>query len=210
MAGTLRRVGASLLVAVLVCVTLALAALFWLVRGQGWLVQTVATGSMEPTIPTGSIIVSRPADPGDIEVGDVIVFRSPTGATFSGGDDGVFEATESMLITHRVVAVEGAGDLAAFRTRGDGNAEQDPWEVTAPMLRARYVAHVPGVGGFLALPGMRRGMFLAVAAIGCVVIVTETRSLVRELRSRRPGADEPLPVTGETAAAARSASLEES
>jgi hypothetical protein len=53
-------------------------------------------------------------------------------------------------------------------------------------------------------------MFLAVAAIGCVVIVTETRSLVRELRSRRPGTGDPLPVAGETAAAARSASLDES
>ncbi len=71
------------------------------------------------------MIVSRPVDPGDIEVGDVIVFRSPSGATVSAGADGVFEATEAMLITHRVVAVRGSGPDLSFRTKGDGNANEE-------------------------------------------------------------------------------------
>lgn len=201
MTARLRRIGGVLLATALVMLVLALAMLVWLVRAQGWLVQTVATGSMEPTVPTGSVIVSRPVDPADVRVGDVIVFRSPTGATVSGGADGVFEATESMLITHRVVAVEGSGDDLAFRTKGDGNEERDPWQVTPSMLQARYVAHVPGVGAFLAIPGMRRWVFLGVAAIGCVVIVSESRSLVRELRTRHHGPDGTSPIIGQAAVA---------
>ncbi|GEN79046.1 signal peptidase I [Actinotalea fermentans] len=195
-----RRAGATVVTVLLVTALAGLACLFWLVRHDGWLVQTVATGSMEPTVPTGSVIVSRPVDPGDIEVGDVIVFRSPSGATVSAGADGVFEATEAMLITHRVVAVRGSGPDLSFRTKGDGNANEDPWSVGADLVRARYVAHVPRIGALLASPDTRRWLFLGVAAIGCVVIVTEGRSVARELRSRRehpeaaPG-DETVPAT---------------
>lgn len=209
MGAIMRRVGGVALVCVLVGTVLMLATLFWLVRTQGWLVQTVATGSMEPAVPTGSLIVSRPVDPIDIDVGDVIVFRSPSGATVSGGADGVFEATEAMLITHRVVAVHGSGADRTFRTKGDDNPDQDPWDVTADMIRARYVAHVPRIGALLSAPEMRRWLFLGVAVIGCAVIVTESRSFARELRARRDthegmpdateetpdGADEASPAT---------------
>lgn len=181
----LRRVTGILVTCLLVATLVGLIGLFWLVRHDGWLVQTVATGSMEPTVPTGSVIVSRPVDPLDIAVGDVIVFRSPGGATVAGGGDGVFQATESMLITHRVVAVQGTGDDRSFRTKGDANEGEDPWDVTPDMVRARYVAHVPAVGAFLAEPQMRRWLFLGVAALGCVVLVAEGRSLAGQLRSRR-------------------------
>ena len=186
MGALVRRVAGVALVCVLVGTLLLLAAVFWLVRSQGWLVQTVATGSMEPTVPTGSVIVSRPVDPLDIRVGDVIVFRSPTGATVSGGADGVFQATEAMLITHRVVDVRGGADGPTFRTQGDANEQEDPWDVSADMVRARYVTHVPAVGAFLAEPQLRRWLFMGVAAVGCVVLVAESRSLVRELRSKGP------------------------
>lgn len=181
----LRRLAGLALTVVLVGVMLGLATLFWLVRQEGWLVQTVATGSMAPTVPSGSVIVSRPVDPAAVEVGDIIVFRSPTGATVSGGADGAFEATEEMLITHRVVAVERSRGVLTFRTQGDGNAEEDPWDLSADLVRARYVAHVPHLGGLLATPGLRRWLFLAVAAVGVGVIVLEVRSMQRELRARR-------------------------
>lgn len=213
MAAAVRRVVSVILPTLLVGVLLVLATLFWLVRHDGWLMQTVATGSMEPTVPTGSLIVSRPVAAQDIEVGDIIVFRSPTGATVSGGADGTFTATESMLITHRVVEVMGSGTGVTFRTRGDGNAEEDPWDVPADMVRARYVGHVQGLGTVLSYPGTRRWIFLGVAAVGCAVIVAETRSIFRELRARRgvgsdtAEADDPVtdlcdPATAQAAAGA--------
>lgn len=213
MAAVLRRVVGVVVATTLVGTLLALATLFWLVRHDGWLIQTVATGSMEPTVPTGSLIVSRPVAAQDIEVGDIIVFRSPTGATVSGGADGTFTATESMLITHRVVDVRASGTGVTFRTRGDGNAEEDPWDVPADLVRARYVGHVPELGTVLSYPGTRRWIFLGVAAVGCAVIVAETRSILRELRARRgvgtetAEADDPVtdreePATAQAAGAA--------
>lgn len=121
---TVRHVTGVMLVCALLATVLGLAAVFYLVRAHGWLVQTVATGSMEPSVPSGSVIVSRPVDPLEVDVGDVIVFWSPTGATVSGGSDGAFQTTESTLITHRVVSIHGDGAERTFRTKGDGNEEE--------------------------------------------------------------------------------------
>jgi signal peptidase len=185
---TVRGVAGVVVTVLLVATVVGLAGLFWLVRQEDWLFQAVATGSMEPTIPTGSVILSRPVAPEAIEPGDVIVFAAPNGATVAGGEDGMFDSTEQMLVTHRVVAVtsdDGTSDGGiAFRTKGDGNEDEDPWLVTPDMLRARYVAHVPVLGTVVSRPDLRRWLYLAVAAAGVVVIVAEGRSVVRELRAR--------------------------
>lgn len=182
-----RRVAAVVVTGLLVTTLVALAGMFWLVQQEGWLFQSVATGSMEPTIPTGSVILSRPVDAEDIRVGDIIVFASPTGATVTGGDDGVFASEGEMLVTHRVVSIE-RGDGLAFRTKGDGNEAEDPWLVTPEMVRAKSLGHVPVLGTVVSRPDLRRWLYLAVAAAGVVVIVAEARSMVRELR-KRPDSD---------------------
>lgn len=184
MLATVRRVAGIVVTTVLVVFLGGLAVLFWLVNQQGWLVQSVATGSMAPTIPTGSVIVSRPAQADEVEVGDIIVFASPTGARVAGGDDGSFVSDGEMLITHRVVGVQGRDAEREFRTQGDGNEDEDPWLVVPSMLRARYVAHVPAIGSVVAHPDLRRWLFLGVAAAGCIVIGVEGRSIVRDLRTR--------------------------
>jgi len=80
---------------------------------MGYSVFNVITGSMEPAIPSGSMIVTRRVDPGAVQVGDVITFYSR--------DPELMGATN----THRVVDVERTGDGFIFHTRGDANAVDD-------------------------------------------------------------------------------------
>lgn len=133
------------------------------------------------------MILSRPVAAEAVEVGDVIVFASPTGATVAAGDDGIFESTEQMLITHRVVSIDSENGIA-FRTKGDGNEAEDPWLVTPEMLRARYLGHLPVLGTVVSHPDLRRWLYLAIAAAGMVVLVAEVRSMLREMR--KPPDDE--------------------
>jgi len=91
-----RACTALLIVAVLAVVTAALA---------GWQVETVLSGSMEPAIPVGGVVVTCPVSPEDVQPGDIITFRS-------GGHH----------VTHRVTAVV-EGPTAGFITRGDANED---------------------------------------------------------------------------------------
>ncbi|GAC1602207.1 MAG: hypothetical protein NVS3B21_30240 [Acidimicrobiales bacterium] len=96
-------------------------------------VLTVLSGSMRPTLPIGSIVLSTPEPLNAVRVGQIISFRAPT----PGGP----------VETHRVIEVVTGGDHPAVRTQGDANPVPDGWVArlgSGPVWKARVVA--PGVG----------------------------------------------------------------
>src|SRR5690606_9993103 len=113
-----------------------LAALVLVPRVLGWAPLTVLTGSMEPTIPTGSQVVVAPVDDvAALEVGDVItVMPFPDDPT---------------LVTHRVVARTDTADGPSFVTQGDANDVADAWEVTETQIRGEVRYWLP-VAGYVA------------------------------------------------------------
>lgn len=97
--------------------------------------RTVAiTGrSMTETMPIGSLAVVAPQADTDVRVGDVITYDHPV-----TGD----------RVTHRVTKVSvGADGRPVFRTKGDHNAQTDPWRVQYVDGTAWKVgAHAPLLG----------------------------------------------------------------
>ena len=89
----------------------------------------VATGSMEPTIPTHSMIIVRRADAAEVKVGDVITFYS---------SDPLIEGVPN---THRVTAITEENGAPVFTTRGDAGIQDDPYPVYANQLIGIYVRH---------------------------------------------------------------------
>ena len=92
--------------------------------------------SMEPNIPMGSIVVTRPSPTAEIEVGDVITFRS---RDFGDASD---------LVTHRVVELVGSGIAVRFRTQGDAVDNPDMKLVGPTDLVGRVWFSVPRAGFF--------------------------------------------------------------
>lgn len=74
----------------------------------GWKPASIVSGSMEPLIGVGDVVVAEPYSNEELGPGTVIVFRDPS------KPDG--------LITHRIDAVDGQGD---YVTKGDANARAD-------------------------------------------------------------------------------------
>ncbi len=108
----------------------SLALLFTALIGlvAGYRAMVVVSGSMEPYIQRGDIVVSAPAS--NPEEGDVIAYAGPRG-----------------VIVHRVVD-EGVGEDGEvfFRTKGDANSAPDPWEVPRKAVIVRVVAVIPYLG----------------------------------------------------------------
>ncbi|MEH0109176.1 signal peptidase I [Tersicoccus sp. MR15.9] len=121
-----------------VAVAAALITLVVVPRVLGWVPLTVLSGSMSPTIPTGSQVVVRPVqsvpDMARLSVGDVITFAP------RNDDDGT-------LVTHRIVAVGmDAVGAPSFTTLGDANPSADADPVGPAQLRGVVEYHVPGAG----------------------------------------------------------------
>lgn len=96
----------------------------------------VRSGSMEPTIPTGSVVFYRHVDAADVKVGQVIVFSKP--------------GQPNERITHRVHQIGTGPTGKYFITKGDANGAPDDWRV--PAVGKGWVAsfHVPSLGYVLA------------------------------------------------------------
>jgi signal peptidase I len=83
----------------------------------GYRTAVMLTGSMSGTIEPGDLVVSVPRPADEVEVGDILTFRTPT-------DDHHVE-------THRVIDVQHTLDgEVVVRTQGDANDDPDPWRAT--------------------------------------------------------------------------------
>lgn len=92
----------------------------------------VLTGSMEPTISTGSLIVVKELDKEDINVNDIVTIVS--------------EETKS-VVTHRIVELNGEN----YVTKGDANNTIDSFKVNYDMIVGKVILVIPFIGGIIKL-----------------------------------------------------------
>lgn len=111
----------------------------------------VLTGSMEPEISSGDLIIVKQIDSSEVKENDIIAFFDPDGNGQS-------------ILTHRVVNVTEEDGKTAFITKGDANNSEDRQPVPSDQLVGGYVLRIPGMGNI--------AMFMQTTAglIVCVVL----------------------------------------
>jgi signal peptidase len=170
---------ASLLVNVAVALALVGVILFFILpRVLHWDMQVVLSGSMEPAMPVGSVVLVRPVDPEAVAVGDIITFRQ------QGSPD---------FVTHRVVEVLDEESLS-FRTKGDANEEPDTSLVPADALRGRVWATIPYLGYVAQHARQPWGFLLFVGVPGSLIIAGELFHIFTTLRRGRQAKHRPQQV----------------
>lgn len=96
----------------------------------GWTPMVVTTGSMQPAINPGDIVLSAPPEEGvRLDEGTVITFEDPV--------------RTGELITHRIDVVNEDG---SYTTRGDANSSADSYRVEPDDLTGVGRLLVPSVG----------------------------------------------------------------
>jgi signal peptidase I len=112
---------------------------------------TVLTGSMEPTIPAGSVVLVEPREPAEVEIGDVITFQPAPNATF---------------VTHRVVDARfDASGRRVLTTRGDANPTPDREPVAEDGVAGVVRIHVPYLGYAAQAIDLRFVLYLGAAML---------------------------------------------
>lgn len=154
-------------------VVAGLAALVTVPRAVGVTPFTVLTGSMEPALDPGDVVLSARHAPLDVRPGDVVTFHDPS----RGGE----------LVTHRVESMRRNGAMVSFVTRGDANDVSERWSVPADGAIGRAVLRVPDVGHVLQRAGTREGKLALIAAPALLLVMLELVGIAG-LR-RRPAAE---------------------
>lgn len=121
----------------------------------GYQLKTVLSGSMEPDIQTGSIIsIKEVDDPTGFQTGDVITFRTE----------------EDILVTHRVVEVNEAGNQ--YITKGDANNAADVEPVNAANIIGSYTGvTIPFIGYIMNFANSSGGAALLLVIPGIFLII---------------------------------------
>lgn len=177
-----------LLAIALVPLTLLGTFVFLKVDSSAYKVYVIHTGSMTPTIPSGSAVLVHI---GHYHVGQVITFT----------EDG-------LTVTHRLMSISAAG---LTTTKGDGNPTADTWHVPTSQIIGGVVFSPPWVGYWIMY--FKSPFGIASALIAALVIwqvwtfSTGNRSDDAE-EEQRPN-PRPAP-TGDSAQDQTSVALEES
>ena len=149
-----RAVGALAVLGVLGLLALLLAAA--LPRLWGYQSYVIYGSSMEPAIKLGSLVVAEPVNVDDLQVGDIIAFRSPNEVT----------------VTHRIVGVREEDGQRYFQTKGDASNDADPQDVSLENSAQQVAYHVPYLGYFVHFAKSTTGIILLIAlpALGLLAL----------------------------------------
>lgn len=126
----------------------------------------VQSGSMEPAIKTGGIVVVKPM--AAYVVGDVITFgpRSKT----------------KPPTTHRIMEVKEDGN---FLTKGDANEDEDMRTVSRYEVIGRVLFSVPYVGYAVAAAQKPWGFVVIVIIPAAIIIWEESQKIWREVKKKQ-------------------------
>ena len=122
----------------------------------GFMMFRVVTGSMEPTIPTGALLLARQVDFNSVQVDDIICFRTQAAEIWG------------KIVTHRVVEILEA-DHGGFLlvTKGDANMVADGYYVHNGNFVGKVIWHT-GDGSVLA--NILSLFTNKIGFLGCIVL----------------------------------------
>lgn len=149
-------IGTIILVAVIAaCVPIAAP------RFLGFQAYNIISGSMEPELPTGSLVYVKATAPEDISAGDVIAFTA-----------------DGSVVVHRTVenhVVEGE-----IITKGDANEEPDMAPVAYQSVLGRVERHIPYLGQLMLLLGSGVGKVCMLCLAVCGILLNVLGGRLRQ------------------------------
>lgn len=120
----------------------------------------IQSGSMEPSIMTGDIVLIQPSS--SYGKNDVITFRS----------------SQDRTVTHRIMDVKEGGEGPVFVTKGDANRAEDEDTVTPAQVIGRVILVIPKLGFMVAFAKSPGGMALLIGLPAFLLVSSELVGLV--------------------------------
>ncbi len=137
----------------------------------GWRAFIVLSPSMEPTLKTGSLIISRQARPGTLKVGDVITFIPPV--------------KNRQFITHRIQEIYHNKSVIAFKTKGDKNKNEDPWILAGGGVVGQVIFTIPYLGFLMSFIQSKVGIILFILLPAAYIIIDEIFNIINIIKHNR-------------------------
>lgn len=114
----------------------------------------VLSGSMEPAIFAGDLVISKTVDPASLKVNDVISFKQG-----------------NAVVTHRIVDIDQKDNETVFVTKGDANNVADQNTVSYAQVEGIQVIRIGKIGHLALFMQTPVGMLLFIGVPLCLFIL---------------------------------------
>lgn len=123
---------------------------------------TVASGSMSPALETGDLVIIQGTPTNSIQIGDIIVFNSPSGT----------------LTIHRVTRIQTLQNgTIQFKTKGDANPDEDLYWTLEENIHGQVLHRIPYIGWITLDPAIP--MTIVIILIIIIILWPEKRRKLR-------------------------------
>ena len=126
----------------------------------------VLSGSMEPAIKTGSVVVIKPSD--IYKIGDIITFGKDT--------------KTQIPTTHRITEMRTVEGKYYYTTKGDANDNTDFKEIGEEIVIGRVLFSIPYLGYLVEFVKKPTGFVLLVIIPALVIAIDEIKNIWREIK----------------------------
>ena len=123
----------------------------------------VVSGSMEPTLPVGSVVYVLPQ--AEYLVGSVVAFTNSAKQT----------------VTHRVVSINDKADGRYYRLKGDANNTPDSDEIKGSTVIGKSFLHIPYLGRIVQILRKPFGLVGFIVIPTLAYVVYELKSIKQEI-----------------------------
>lgn len=129
----------------------------------------VKSGSMEPTIKTGSMVIDKSED--NYQIGEIVTYK---------GRENPQETT-----THRIINEEIQNEIKFFTTQGDANNAPDSEKVVQDRILGKVIFKIPYLGYLVAFTRTLPGLIIFIVVPATIIIYDEILNIKKEIILRR-------------------------
>ena len=128
---------------------------------------SVLSGSMEPNIKIGSLVVVGPQD--NYQKDSIITYYS--------------EKNFTQTVTHRIIEISKDEDIGkiSYQTKGDANEDSDSEKVPLSRVIGQVLFSIPFLGRILNFAQTQLGFLLLIVIPGTLLVYTEIQNIKSEI-----------------------------
>jgi len=123
----------------------------------------VTSGSMEPEIQTGALLITLKTPAEKIKIGDTITYQDGEG-----------------FITHEVIKKETENNETYFKTKGIANQFPDPGRINENQVAGKKAFSIPFAGTII-----KNGLLALILIPATIIITNETINIIKETGNKK-------------------------
>ena len=129
-------------------------------------IYSVQSGSMEPNIPLGSLVIVQKSD--NYEIGDVITVKELSNPIIS--------------VTHRIVDINTDNSIVSYVTKGDANDANDMDLRFPAEIIGKVIFQLPLLGYLISFTRTQLGLILLIIIPAIIIIFSEIKNIKKEIK----------------------------